>query len=61
VGKWIKGREGRPTDEYIEEIPIRETRHYVKRVLGTYQIYRAMYGEDTLLPDWSHTNHRAGG
>ena len=37
VGKWAKEWGHRPTDEYVEAIPIRETRHYVKRVLGTYQ------------------------
>ncbi len=61
VGKWLAGNGERPTDEYIESIPIRETRHYVKRVLGTYQLYRVLYGEGPVFPDWSHTNHRSAG
>ena len=59
VDKWLVANDGRPTDEYVESIPIRETRHYVKRVLGTYQLYRYLYDEGPLFPDWSHTNHRA--
>lgn len=58
VGKWIKRFGNRPTDEFIEHIPFRETRHYVKRVLGTYQAYRVVRGPDPSLPTWTHTNHR---
>jgi len=59
VDKWLRAQDGGPTDEYIESIPIRETRHYVKRVLGTYQLYRTLYGTGPLYPDWSSTNHLA--
>ena len=48
-----------PTDEVIEHIPIRETRHYVKRVLGTYQLYRVVWADGPVFPDWSAHNHRA--
>ena len=44
VGKWLKATDNPPTDEFVESIPIRETRHYVKRVLGTYQLYNTLYG-----------------
>ena len=36
----LKEKGNLPTDEYVESIPIRETRGYVKRVLSTYQTYR---------------------
>jgi len=56
VDKWRKRGE-RPTDEFVEAIPFRETRHYVKRVMGTYQAYRTLYGEGPLYEDWSAYNH----
>lgn len=59
VNRWLADHGDRPTDEFIEQIPLRETRNYVKRVLGTYQVYRAMYGPDPLFPDWSATNAQA--
>jgi soluble lytic murein transglycosylase len=59
VGKWAKEWGSRPTDEYIEAIPIRETRHYVKRVLGTYQLYRVVWQEGPVYPDWSSHAHKA--
>ena len=58
VGKWIRRFGNLPTDEFIERIPFRETRHYVKRVLGTYSAYRVTRGPETRPPTWSHTNHR---
>ena len=59
VGKWAKEWGHRPTDEYVEAIPIRETRHYVKRVLGTYQLYRVVWGDGPVYPDWSDKVHVA--
>jgi soluble lytic murein transglycosylase len=59
VGKWIKATDNPPTDEFVESIPIRETRHYVKRVLGTYQLYHSLYGDGPLYADWSARNHSA--
>jgi soluble lytic murein transglycosylase len=56
VDKWRREGE-RPTDEFVEAIPFRETRNYVKRVLGTYQAYRALYGDGPLFADWSAYNH----
>lgn len=59
VDGWL-GRFGNvPTDELIERIPIRETRAYVKRVLGTYQAYHLLYDPDPLFADWSRLNHKA--
>lgn len=59
VGSWAKTWGARPTDEFVEAIPIRETRHYVKRVLGTYQLYRVVWGEGEVFPDLSAYNHTA--
>ena len=57
VSSWSKKVGPVPTDEFIEHIPIRETRHYVKRVLGTYQLYRVVWGEGPVYPDWKDWNH----
>jgi soluble lytic murein transglycosylase len=59
VEKWLRERGNKPTDEYIEDIPYRETRGYVKRVLGTYQVYRTVYDPGPPFPDWSAYNHQA--
>ena len=59
VEKWLRNRGNKPTDEYIEDIPYRETRGYVKRVLGTYQVYRTVYDPGAPFPDWSAYNHQA--
>jgi soluble lytic murein transglycosylase len=58
VGKWIARFGNIPTDEFVENIPFRETRHYVKRVLGTYQAYRSVRGPVGAPPQWAHTNHQ---
>ncbi|MGC6509012.1 MAG: transglycosylase SLT domain-containing protein [Myxococcota bacterium] len=57
--KWYKAFDNPPTDELIESVPIRETRGYIKRVLGTYQNYSAQHGTNSLFPDWSKYNHQA--
>jgi soluble lytic murein transglycosylase len=33
-----------PQDEFIESIPYPETQQYVKRLLGTAEDYRRLYG-----------------
>ncbi len=47
--RWRSERPGVPLDEFIDDIPFPETQHYVKRVLGTAEDYRILYGH--LLPD----------
>lgn len=37
---WVKERGGVPLDVFVERIPFRETRGYVKRVSSTWQAYR---------------------
>ncbi|MFN7133987.1 MAG: lytic transglycosylase domain-containing protein, partial [Myxococcales bacterium] len=45
VNRWLKDRPNHQLDEFVEEIPIAETRNYVKRVLKSYNTYRMLYGE----------------
>ncbi len=35
---------GLPLDEFVEQIPVDETRAYVKRVLRSYAVYVTLYG-----------------
>lgn len=42
--EWLFRLDGKDMDEFIEEIPYRETRDYVKRVLKSYWRYRSIYG-----------------
>jgi len=44
VAKWERRTPGAATDEFVETISYRETRHYVKQVLGNYRRYRRLYG-----------------
>jgi soluble lytic murein transglycosylase len=48
VVKWRAGRPGLPLDEWIEDIPFPETQNYVKRILGTAEDYRRLYGGGVL-------------
>jgi soluble lytic murein transglycosylase len=60
VNKWITEYGNLPTDEYVERIPFRETRGYVKRVMGTWQTYRYRFDVDSpVFPDLSRFNHQA--
>ncbi len=47
---WWRSRGSLPLDEFVEEIPIQETRGYVKRVLRSYAAYRMLYGRDGERP-----------
>jgi len=44
VARWIERTPGLPTDEFIDNIPFPETQNYVKRILGTADDYRHLYG-----------------
>jgi soluble lytic murein transglycosylase len=50
VSQWIAERPGIPQDEFIDDIPFPETQNYVKRILGTAEDYRRLYGEGVLTP-----------
>lgn len=43
VSKWLKLRGDQPFDAFVEEIPYKQTRDYVKRVISTYQTYHYLY------------------
>ncbi len=45
VSRWLAQRKGLSLDEFVEEIPVEETRGYVKRVLRSYAAYQLLYGE----------------
>jgi soluble lytic murein transglycosylase len=44
VARWISERPGIDRDEFIDDIPFPETQNYVKRILGTSEDYRRLYG-----------------
>ncbi|MCZ6619943.1 MAG: transglycosylase SLT domain-containing protein [Gammaproteobacteria bacterium] len=44
VDRWIKRQSGMPMDLWIETIPLRETRNYVKNVLAFTQVYGRLMG-----------------
>ncbi len=44
VKRWLHARGSLPLDAFVEEIPVEETRGYVKRVLRSYAAYRFLYG-----------------
>ncbi len=51
VAKWRADRPGVPQDEFIDDIPFPETQGYVKRILGTAEDYRRLYGGGMLDPN----------
>jgi soluble lytic murein transglycosylase len=44
VQRWIQRFGAADEVEFVEDIPYSETRGYVKRVLGSYERYRSLYG-----------------
>ena len=44
VERWKKNFKGLKKDEFIENIPYRETRDYVKKVYASAATYRQLYG-----------------
>jgi soluble lytic murein transglycosylase len=45
VVRWMAERPGLDRDEFIDDIPFPETQNYVKKILGTAEDYRVLYGE----------------
>ena len=43
--RWKAERPGLDEDEFIDDIPFPETQNYVKRILGTAEDYRQLYGK----------------
>jgi soluble lytic murein transglycosylase-like protein len=52
VAEWTKDNSGIPIDEWVERIPFRETRNYVKAVAGAYAAYALIYGGHRPAIDW---------
>jgi soluble lytic murein transglycosylase len=50
VAKWIAQRPGLDRDEFIDDIPFPETQGYVKKILGTAEDYRLLYGGGAAQP-----------
>ncbi|PTL76845.1 transglycosylase SLT domain-containing protein [Vitiosangium sp. GDMCC 1.1324] len=44
--KWVQQKGSLPLDLFVEEIPFRETRGYVKQVLADLYLYQSFYGKD---------------
>ena len=47
--RWQEALPGVAMDEFVEQIPVEETRGYVKRVLRSYAAYAALYGDGQSL------------
>jgi soluble lytic murein transglycosylase len=45
VNKWLRTVGDKELDEFIEDIPLSETRGYVKRVMRSMQVYGFLYNE----------------
>jgi soluble lytic murein transglycosylase len=51
VRRWVAERPGlRDPEEFIDDIPYPETQNYVKRLLGTAEDYRRLYGPTPTAP-----------
>ncbi|CAN5793178.1 tetratricopeptide repeat protein [soil metagenome] len=50
VVRWKAERPGLDEDEFIDDIPFPETQNYVKRILGTAEDYRLLYGSGSATP-----------
>jgi peptidoglycan lytic transglycosylase len=53
VQRWINDKPGMERDEFIDDIPFPETQNYVKRILGTAEDYRRLYGTDAASDEGS--------
>ena len=49
VEKWMRELDGVELDEFIEDIPYKETREYVKKVFRSYMEYYRLYKEETRI------------
>ena len=47
VIRWIAQHPGVDREEFIDDIPFPETQNYVKRILGTAEDYRRLYGAES--------------
>jgi soluble lytic murein transglycosylase len=49
VERWLTARSGYPVDEWVEDIPYKETRGYVPRVIDSYQTYSHLDGDQVFV------------
>lgn len=49
VSGWLEKFEGMEADLWVEEIPFKQTRHYVKRVCRTWWVYHWLYDTDRVV------------
>ena len=49
IDRWIKGNEGMAIDTWIESIPFKETRNYVKNVLAFNVVYASLLGSPVAI------------
>jgi soluble lytic murein transglycosylase len=47
IVRWKAAKPGLDADEFIDDIPFPETQNYVKRILGTAEDYRRLYGGES--------------
>ena len=50
VYRWLGERPGLSKEEFIDDIPYPETQGYVRKILGTAEDYRRLYGSAAGLP-----------
>ena len=60
VAVWTSERPGVERDEFIDDIPFPETQTYVKKIIGTADDYRRLYGEES-APATAHAAKTAAG
>jgi soluble lytic murein transglycosylase len=58
VVRWQNEAPGLPADEFVDNIPFPETQNYVKRIIGTTEDYRRLYGAGLLDPNGRLTARR---
>jgi soluble lytic murein transglycosylase len=51
IVRWKAAKPGLDADEFIDDIPFPETQNYVKRILGTAEDYRRLYGGESADED----------
>ena len=55
VDRWTEGKKGLSLDVWIEQIPFKETRNYVKNVLAFRQVYSQLIGQPLPFVNPSNT------
>ena len=50
VRSWLRGANATKEDDaWVEDIPYKQTRSYVKRVLRSLHVYQSFYGDEALM------------